>query len=190
MIINPIVFHKSNMGERTSDLYSVLLSERIIMLDEEINDITASAVVSQLLYLEHQDPKSEIYLYINSGGGKVTSGMGIIDVMRYIKPDVCTICFGEAASMAAVILSSGEKGKRYAFKNTEIMIHQVKGSSWGQAADVEIRAERLIEMNHNLLNILAENCGLSYEQLKENTDRDNFMSAEQARDFGLIDVSL
>ncbi|MDU8037858.1 MAG: ATP-dependent Clp endopeptidase proteolytic subunit ClpP [Streptococcus sp.] len=168
-------------------MYSKLLKDRIIFLGDEVNDATAGLVVAQLLFLEAEDPDKDIHLYINSPGGSITAGMAIYDTMQYIKPDVSTICIGMAASMGAFLLAAGEKGKRYALPNSEIMIHQPLGGTRGQATDIEIHANRIVKMKQTLNSILAERTGQSIEKLKMDTERDNFMSAEEAKQYGLID---
>ncbi len=185
----PYVVEQTSRGERSYDIFSRLLNDRIIMLSEEINDTTASLVVAQLLYLESQDPEKDISLYINSPGGSVTAGMAIVDTMRYIKCDVSTICIGMAASMGAFILSCGEKGKRYALPNSEVMIHQPLGGIGGhtQATDMKIHTERILKMKDKLNSMLAENTGQPLETIQNDTERDNFMSAEEACAYGLID---
>lgn len=183
----PIVVSPTVRGERSFDIFSRLLSDRIIFLDEHIGDSTASVIVAQLLFLESEDNKKNISLYINSPGGSITAGMAIYDTMNFIKCDVSTICIGMAASMAAFLLSSGAKGKRIALPNSEIMIHQPKGGYGGQVSDVEIHAKRMLEMKRNLTETLARNCGRPYEELLRDTDRDNFMTAKEALEYGLID---
>ncbi|MBP1592958.1 MAG: ATP-dependent Clp endopeptidase proteolytic subunit ClpP [Oscillospiraceae bacterium] len=185
----PYVVEQTSRGERSYDIFSRLLNDRIIMLSEEINDTTASLVVAQLLYLESQDPEKDINLYINSPGGSVIAGMAIVDTMRYIKCDVSTICIGMAASMGAFILSCGEKGKRYALPNSEVMIHQPLGGIGGhtQATDMKIHTERILKMKDKLNSMLAENTGQPLETIQNDTERDNFMSAEEACAYGLID---
>lgn len=187
MSLVPMVVEQTSRGERSYDIYSRLLNDRIIMLCEEVNDVTASLVVAQLLYLEGQDPDKDISLYINSPGGSVTAGMAIYDTMNYIKCDVSTICMGMAASMGAFLLSSGAKGKRYALKNSEIMIHQPSGGSQGQVTDIKIQAERLFKNKARLNRILAENTGKDPETIERDCERDNFMDAEEACAYGLID---
>ncbi|KAI4453309.1 atp-dependent clp protease proteolytic subunit [Holotrichia oblita] len=186
----PFVIEPTFRGERSFDIFSRLLSDRIVFLDDHIDRAPASIVVAQLLFLESQDPDKDIYFYINSPGGSITDGMAIYDTMNYIKCDVQTICIGMAASMAAFLLSSGTKGKRFALPNSEIMIHQPKGGFRGQVSDVEIHADRMRDMKRNLTETLAYNCGKSYEELKRDTDRDNFMTAKQALEYGLIDKIL
>ena len=183
----PYVVEKSGRGERSYDIYSRLLKDRIIMLSGEINDQVASTVVAQLLFLEAEDPDKDIYLYINSPGGVVTSGMSIYDTMNYIKPDVCTICIGQAASMGAFLLSSGVKGKRYSLPNSRIMIHQPLGGAQGQATDIQIQAAEIQRMKDSLNAMIAEQTGKDIKTVEEDTDRDNFMSAQEACDYGLVD---
>lgn len=188
MSLVPMVIEPTNRGgERSFDIYSRLLNDRIIILSEEVNDTTASLVVAQLLYLEAQDPDKDISFYINSPGGSVTAGMAIYDTMNYIKPDVSTICLGMAASMGAFLLSSGAKGKRYALPNSEIMIHQPSGGAKGQATDIQIHADWIIKTRKKLNAILAENTGKPIEEIARATERDNFMSAQEALDYGLVD---
>ncbi|MBP1551652.1 MAG: ATP-dependent Clp endopeptidase proteolytic subunit ClpP [Oscillospiraceae bacterium] len=183
----PMVVEQTGRGERSYDIYSRLLNDRIVMLCDEVNDTTASLVVAQLLYLEGQDPDKDISLYINSPGGSITAGMAIYDTMNYIKCDVSTICIGMAASMGAFLLSAGAKGKRYALPNSEVMIHQPLGGMQGQASDIKIHADRIVKMKDKLNNILAEATGQPLEVIEKDTDRDNFMSAEQAKEYGLVD---
>ena len=183
----PMVVEQTGRGERSYDIYSRLLNDRIVMLCDEVNDTTASLVVAQLLYLEGQDPDKDISLYINSPGGSITAGMAIYDTMNYIKCDVSTICIGMAASMGAFLLSAGAKGKRYALPNSEIMIHQPLGGMQGQASDIKIHADRIVKMKDKLNNILAEATGQPLEVIEKDTDRDNFMSADQAKEYGLVD---
>jgi len=183
----PYVVEKSGRGERSYDIYSRLLKDRIIMLSGEVNDAVASSIVAQLLFLEAEDPDKDIYLYINSPGGVITSGMSIYDTMNYIKPDVCTICIGQAASMGAFLLSCGVKGKRYSLPNSRIMIHQPLGGAQGQATDIQIQAKEIQRIKDTLNNILAEQTGQDLEVIEKDTDRDNFMSADQACEYGLID---
>ncbi|MFR0879880.1 MAG: ATP-dependent Clp endopeptidase proteolytic subunit ClpP [Oscillospiraceae bacterium] len=189
MSLVPYVVEQTSRGERSYDIFSRLLNDRIIMLSEDVNDTTASLVVAQLLYLEGQDPEKDICLYINSPGGSVTAGMAIYDTMQYIKCDVSTICIGLAASMGAFLLSSGAKGKRLALPNSEIMIHQplISGGLQGQATDIKIRTENLLKTKENLNRILSENTGKSYEEICRDTDRDNFMTAAEAQAYGLVD---
>ena len=190
MALVPTVVEDTGRGERAYDIYSRLLNDRIIMLSDEVNDTTASLVVAQLLYLEAQDPDKDISLYINSPGGSVTAGMAIYDTMQYIKCDVSTICMGMAASMGAFLLCAGTKGKRFALPNSEIMIHQplIGGSGMqGQASDIKIHADHLVRTKQKLNRILAERIGQTLEQITKDTDRDNFLSAEEAKNYGLID---
>ena len=183
----PYVIENTGKGERSYDIYSRLLEDRIIFLTGEINDAVADTVVAQLIFLEGKDPNKDICLYINSPGGSVTAGMAIYDTMNYIKCDVSTICIGLAASMGAFLLSSGAKGKRYALPNSEIMIHQPLGGAQGQASDIKIQADHIIKTKHRLNTILANNSGKPYEQVEKDTDRDNYLSAEDAKEYGLID---
>jgi ATP-dependent Clp protease protease subunit len=187
MSLVPYVVEQTNRGERSYDIFSRLLNDRIVFLGEEVNDTTAGLVVAQLLYLEAQDPDKDVQLYINSPGGSVTAGMAIYDTMQYIKCDVSTICIGMAASMGAFLLCSGTKGKRIALPNSEIMIHQPSGGFQGQASDVEIHAEFLLKIKKKLNQLMADNCGRTVEEVKAASDRDHFMSAEEAKNFGLID---
>ena len=188
MSLVPMVIEPTNRGgERSYDIYSRLLNDRIIFLSEEVNDVTASLVIAQLLYLEAQDPDKDISFYINSPGGSVTAGMAIYDTMNYIKSDVSTICVGLAASMGAFLLSSGAKGKRYALPNSEIMIHQPLGGAKGQASDIKIHADWILKTRDKLNKILAENTGKPLETIERDTDRDNFMGAHEAMEYGLID---
>ncbi|WP_125152845.1 ATP-dependent Clp endopeptidase proteolytic subunit ClpP [Clostridium rectalis] len=187
MSLVPVVVEQTNRGERSYDIYSRLLKDRIIMLSEEVNDTTASLVIAQLLFLEAEDPDKDIFLYINSPGGSITSGMGIYDTMQYIKPDVATICVGMAASMGAFLLASGAKGKRYALPNSEIMIHQPLGGFQGQATDIGIHANRILKIKEKLNSILSERTGQPLEIIERDTERDNFMDAEEAKVYGLID---
>jgi ATP-dependent Clp protease protease subunit len=186
----PTVIEKTGRGERAYDIYSRLLKDRIIMLHGEVNDQSASLIVSQLLFLEAEDPEKDIYLYINSPGGVVTAGMSIYDTMNYIKPDVVTICMGQAASMGALLLSSGAKGKRFALPHARIMIHQPLGGAQGQATDIEIHAKEILRMKKELNEILAKNTGQSVRKIANDTERDNFMSAKEAVEYGLIDEVL
>ena len=188
MSLVPMVLEQSNRGERSYDIYSRLLKDRIIFLGEEVNDVTASLVVAQLLFLAAEDPDKDINLYINSPGGSVTAGMAIYDTMQYIKPDVSTICIGMAASMGAFLLAGGAKGKRYALPNAEVMIHQPSGGARGQATDIRIHAENILRTKAKLNQILAENTGKPVEEVERDTERDNFMSAEEAKAYGLIDA--
>ena len=187
MSLVPYVVEQTNRGERSYDIFSRLLNDRIVFLSEEVNDTTASLVVAQLLYLEAQDPDKDIQFYINSPGGSITAGMAIYDTMQYVKPDVSTICIGMAASMGAFLLSCGAKGKRIALPNSEIMIHQPSGGTQGQATDIEIQAERIIKMKKRLNAILAQNTGKPVEEVARDTERDFFMSPEEAQNYGIID---
>ena len=187
MALVPTVIEQTNRGERAYDIYSRLLNDRIIFLSDEVNDVTASLVVAQLLFLESQDPDRDIQLYINSPGGSVTAGMAIYDTMQYIKCDVSTICVGMAASMGAFLLSSGTKGKRYALPNSEIMIHQPLGGAQGQASDIKIHTDHILRIRDRLNSILAENTGKPIDVIEKDTDRDNFLSASEAMEYGLID---
>ncbi|MBQ2830137.1 MAG: ATP-dependent Clp endopeptidase proteolytic subunit ClpP [Oscillospiraceae bacterium] len=187
MSLIPYVVEQTNRGERSYDIFSRLLNDRIIFLGEEISDSTASVVVAQLLYLEAQDPDKDIQIYINSPGGSVTAGLAIYDTIQYIKAPVSTICVGLAASMGAFLLSSGTKGKRIALPNAEIMIHQPLGGFRGQATDIQIHAERMLQIKDKLTTIMAENCGKPYDIVRADCERDNFMTAEQAKEYGLID---
>ena len=187
MSLVPYVVEQTSRGERSYDIFSRLLNERIIFLSEEVNDTTAALVVAQMLYLEAQDPDKDIQFYINSPGGSVTSGMAIYDTMQYIKCDVSTICVGMAASMGAFLLAAGTKGKRIALPNSEIMIHQPLGGMQGQVTDIQIHAQRLGEIKKKLNEILAERTGKSYEEISRDTERDNFLTAQQALEYGLID---
>ncbi len=186
----PYVIEKTGRGERSYDIYSRLLKDRIVMLSGEVNDAVASSIVAQLLFLEAEDPEKDIYFYINSPGGVVTAGMAIYDTMNYIKPDVSTICIGQAASMGAFLLSSGAKGKRYALEHARIMIHQPLGGAQGQASDIAIQAEEILRMKRELNEILAANTGQALERIEKDTDRDNFMSAHEAAKYGMIDEVL
>ena len=183
----PIVIEKTGRGERSYDIYSRLLKDRIIMLSGQIDDGIASSIVAQLLFLEAEDPQKDIYLYINSPGGVVTSGLSIYDTMNYIKPDICTICIGQAASMGAFLLSCGTKGKRYSLPNSRIMIHQPLGGAQGQATDIEIQAKEILRLKATLNEILAANTNQSLEKISKDTDRDFCMSAQEAKKYGLID---
>ena len=187
MSLVPYVVEQTSRGERSYDIFSRLLNDRIVMLSEEVNDTTASLIVAQLLYLEAQDPDKDIQFYINSPGGVITSGLAIYDTMQYIKCDVSTICIGMAASMGAFLLSAGTKGKRMALPNAEIMIHQPSGGAQGQATDIQIQARRIQSMKQKLNEILAANTGRPLEQIAADTERDNFMSADEAQAYGLID---
>ena len=190
MSLIPYVVEQTGSGERSFDIYSRLLKDRIIFIDQEIDDHLASVVVAQLLFLEAEDPEKDINIYINSPGGSVTAGMGIYDTMKYVKPDIATICFGMAASMGAVLMTAGTKGKRFALPNAEIMIHQPLGGAKGQASDIKIQAEWMQKTREKLNNILAEATGQPYETILRDTDRDNFMSASEAVEYGLIDKVL
>ncbi|MBR3908338.1 MAG: ATP-dependent Clp endopeptidase proteolytic subunit ClpP [Clostridia bacterium] len=187
MSLVPYVLEQTSRGERSYDIFSRLLNDRIIMLNEELNNTTASIVIAQMLYLEGQDPDKDISFYINSPGGSVTAGMAIYDTMQYIKCDVSTICMGMAASMGAFLLSAGAKGKRYALPNSEIMIHQPLGGTQGQATEILIHAKHIEKTRENLNKILAQNTGKSLEEIARDTERDNFMSAREACEYGLID---
>ena len=187
MALVPMVVQQTNHGERSYDIFSRLLNERIIFLADEVNDVTASLVVAQLLFLESEDPDADISLYINSPGGSVTAGLAIYDTMNFIKCDVSTICVGMAASMGAFLLSSGAKGKRLALPNSEIMIHQPSGGSQGQATDIQIQAEHILKIKDRLNRILADNTGKDVSVIAADTERDNFMTAEEALAYGLID---
>ncbi len=187
MSLVPMVVEQTSRGERSYDIFSRLLNDRVVMLCEEVNDASASLVVAQLLYLESQDSEKEISLYINSPGGSITAGMAIYDTMQFIKCDVSTICVGMAASMGAFLLSSGAKGRRFALPNSEIMIHQPSGGAQGQATDIAIQAERVLKMKKNLTQILAGNCGKPYETVAADCERDHFMSAKEALEYGVID---
>ena len=187
MALVPTVVEQTGRGERAYDIYSRLLKDRIIFLSDEVNDTTASLVVAQLLFLEAEDPDKDIHLYINSPGGSVTAGMAIYDTMQYIKPDVSTICIGMAASMGAFLLNAGAKGKRFALPYSEIMIHQPLGGAKGQATDIEIHAKWILKIKERLNKILSERTGQPIEKIQEDTERDNFMSAQEAKEYGLID---
>ena len=187
MALVPYVIEQNSRGERSYDIYSRLLKDRIIFLGEEINDATASVVVAQLLFLESEDPGKDIHMYINSPGGSVTAGMAIYDTMNYVKCDVSTTCIGMAASMGAFLLSSGAKGKRYALPNAEIMIHQTLGGAQGQATEIQIAAEHILKTKKKLNDILAANSGQPVEVVEKDTDRDNWMSADEAKEYGLVD---
>lgn len=190
MALVPYVIEQSSRGERSYDIFSRLLNDRIIVLSDEVNDATSSLVVAQLLYLEGQDPEKDISLYINSPGGSVTAGFAIYDTMQYIKCDVSTICMGMAASMGAFLLSSGAKGKRFALPNSEIMIHQPSGGAQGQATEIEITAKQILKIRERLNKILADNTGKPIDIIAKDTERDNFMSADEALDYGLVDKIL
>ena len=187
MALVPMVVEQTSRGERSYDIYSRLLNDRIIFLADEVNDVTASLVVAQLLYLEAQDPDKDIYLYINSPGGSISAGMAIYDTMNYIKCDVSTICVGMAASMGAFLLSSGAKGKRYALPNAEVMIHQPLGGTRGQATDIKIHADHIIKIREKLNKLLSEQTGKPLETIERDTERDNYMSADEACEYGLVD---
>ncbi len=187
MSLVPYVVEQTSRGERSYDIFSRLLNDRIVFLGEEVNDTTASLVVAQMLYLEAQDPDKDIQFYINSPGGSVTAGLAIYDTMQYIKADVSTICIGLAASMGAFLLAAGAKGKRFSLPNAEIMIHQPSGGFKGQATDIQIHAENILRIKDRLNRILAENTGKPIEVIRDATERDKFMSAEEAKEFGLID---
>jgi ATP-dependent Clp protease protease subunit len=186
----PYVVEKTARGERSYDIYSRLLKDRIIMLSGEVNDAVASSIVAQMLFLEAEDPEKDIYFYINSPGGVVTAGMAIYDTMNYIRPDVATICVGQAASMGAFLLSSGTKGKRYALPHARIMIHQPLGGAQGQATDIAIQAKEILRMKEELNDILAKNTGQDIKKIEKDTDRDNFMSAKETKSYGIIDEVL
>ncbi len=187
MALVPMVVEQTSRGERSFDIYSRLLNDRIIFLADEVNDTTASLVVAQMLYLEAQDPDKDVYFYINSPGGSISAGMAIYDTMNYIKCDVSTICIGMAASMGAFLLSSGAKGKRYALPNSEIMIHQPLGGMQGQASDIKIHADHILKIREKLNKLLAEQTGKPLETIERDTERDNFMSAAEACEYGLVD---
>ena len=187
MALVPYVIEQNSRGERSYDIYSRLLKDRIIFLGEEINDAVASIVVAQLLFLESEDPGKDIHMYINSPGGSVTAGMAIYDTMNYVKCDVSTTCIGMAASMGAFLLSSGAKGKRYALPNAEVMIHQPLGGAQGQATEIQIAAEHILKTKKKLNQILADNAGKPVEEVEKDTDRDNWLSADEAKEYGLID---
>ena len=188
MSVIPYVIEQTSRGERSYDIYSRLLKERIIFLGEEVTDASASVIIAQLLFLEGEDPEKDIHLYINSPGGSVSAGLAIYDTMQYIKPDVSTICIGMAASMGAFLLAGGAKGKRYALPNSEIMIHQPSGGAKGQATDIKIVAENILRIKKKLNEILAENTGKPYEIVEQDTERDNYMTAQEAMDYGIIDA--
>ncbi len=190
MIYIPYVVEQTGRGERSYDIYSRLLKDRIIMLSGEVNDQVASTVVAQLLFLEAQDPDKDIYFYINSPGGVITSGLSMFDTMNYIKPDIVTICIGQAASMGAFLLSSGTKGKRYALPHARIMIHQPSGGAQGQSTDIQIQAQEIQRLKDTLNEILAEQTGKTTKRIEKDTERDNFMSAREALEYGLIDKVL
>lgn len=186
----PVVIEKTGRGERSYDIYSRLLKDRIIMLSGEINDVVASSIVAQLLFLEAEDPEKDIYIYINSPGGVITSGFSIYDTMNYVRPDISTICIGQAASMGAFLLSAGTKGKRYSLPNARIMIHQPLGGAQGQATDIEIQAKEILRLKHVLNEILAKNCDQKLPKIIKDTERDFFMSAQECCEYGLIDKVL
>ena len=187
MALVPMVVEQTSRGERSYDIYSRLLNDRIIFLADEVNDVTASLIVAQMLYLEAQDPDKDIYFYINSPGGSISAGMAIYDTMNYVKCDVSTICIGMAASMGAFLLSSGAKGKRFALPNAEVMIHQPLGGMQGQASDIKIHADHILRIRAKLNKILSEQTGKPLETIERDTERDNFMTAEQACEYGLVD---
>ena len=187
MSVIPYVIEQTSRGERSYDIYSRLLKERIIFLGEEVTDASASVIIAQLLFLEGEDPEKDIHLYINSPGGSVSAGLAIYDTMQYIKCDVSTICIGMAASMGSFLLSGGKKGKRYALPNAEIMIHQPLGGAQGQATEIQIAAEHILKTRQKLNTILAENTAQSLEKIQADTERDNFMSAQEAKEYGLVD---
>ena len=187
MSVIPYVIEQTSRGERSYDIYSRLLKERIIFLGEEVTDASASVIIAQLLFVEGEDPEKDIHLYINSPGGSVSAGLAIYDTMQYIKCDVSTICIGMAASMGSFLLSGGKKGKRYALPNAEIMIHQPLGGAQGQATEIQIAAEHILKTRQKLNTILAENTGQSLEKIQADTERDNFMSAQEAKEYGLVD---
>lgn len=187
MALVPMVIEKTGLGERSYDIYSRLLNDRIVFLSDEVNDVTASLVVAQLLYLEAQDPDKDISLYINSPGGSISAGMAIYDTMNFIKCDVSTICVGMAASMGAFLLAAGAEGKRFALPNSEIMIHQPLGGAQGQASDIKIQAEHIIKIRKKLNEILAKRTGKSIDEIERDTDRDNWLDADAAKEYGLID---
>ncbi|MEA3512493.1 MAG: ATP-dependent Clp endopeptidase proteolytic subunit ClpP [Campylobacterota bacterium] len=183
----PYVVEQTGRGERSYDIYSRLLKDRIIMLSGEVNDQVASTVVAQLLFLEAEDPEKDIYLYINSPGGVVTAGMSMFDTMNYIKPDICTICIGQAASMGAFLLSAGAKGKRFALPNARIMIHQPSGGAQGQSTDIQIQAQEIQRLKDNLNQLLSDHTGQEFSKVEQDTERDNFMSADEAMEYGIVD---
>lgn len=186
----PVVVEQTNRGERSYDIYSRLLKDRIIFLGTQVNDVVANSIIAQLLFLAADDPEKDIHLYINSPGGSISAGMAIFDTIQHIKPDVSTICVGMAASMGAFLLNAGAKGKRFALPNSEIMIHQPLGGAEGQASDIEIRARRILKMRDKLNQILADRTGQPLERIERDTDRDYFMSAEEALEYGLVDKVL
>ncbi len=183
----PYVIERTSRGERSYDIYSRLLKDRVVILSGEIDDMMASSIIAQLLFLEAEDPQKDIFVYVNSPGGVITSGLSIYDTMNYIKPDISTICIGQAASMGAFLLSSGTKGKRYALPNARIMIHQPLGGARGQASDIEIQAKEILYLKNELNKILAKNTGQNIKKIQSDTDRDFFMSAKEAKDYGIID---
>lgn len=183
----PYVIEKSSRGERSYDIYSRLLKDRVVFLSGEINDAVASSIIAQLLFLEAEDPQKDIFFYINSPGGVISSGLSIYDTINYIKPDISTICIGQAASMGAFLLSSGTKGKRYALPNARVMIHQPLGGASGQASDIEIHAKEILYLRSELNKILSKNTGQSIKKIQNDTDRDFFMNAKEAKDYGIID---
>lgn len=187
MALVPYVVEQTGKGERSYDIYSRLLKDRIIILNDEINDTTAGLVVAQLIYLEAEDPDKDIQIYINSPGGSITAGFAIYDTMQYVKPDVSTICIGMAASMGSFLLCSGAKGKRFALPNSEIMIHQPLGGMQGQATDMKIHVDRILKIKENLYKIMSNNTGQDYDKIVKDCERDNFLTAEEAKDYGLID---
>ena len=184
----PVVIEKDGSSEKAYDLYSRLLKDRIIFLGTSINDAVANAIIAQLLFLESDDPTKDIYMYINSPGGLVHAGFGIYDAMRYVKPDITTVCVGHAASMGAFLLAAGTRGKRFALPNSRIMVHQVQGGAGGSAPDIRIQYEEMMYVNDRLLTLLAENTGRSFAEVKEVSDRDKYMSPQEAKDFGIIDA--
>ena len=188
MSLVPTVIEETGRGERAFDIYSRLLKERIVFLGEEVNSVTAGLVVAQLLFLESEDPNKDIHFYINSPGGSVTDGMAIYDTMQYVKCDVCTTCIGMAASMGAFLLAGGTKGKRFALPNAEIMIHQPSGGTQGQASDIKINADHILRIRDKLNRLLAENTGQDLEKIQADTERDNWLTAQEAKDYGLIDA--
>lgn len=187
MSLVPIVVEQTNRGERSYDIFSRLLKDRIIFLGEQVNDVTASLVIAQMLYLEHEDPEKDIKLYINSPGGSITAGLAIYDTMQYVKCDVSTMCVGLAASMGSFLLAAGTKGKRFSLPNSQIMIHQPLGGIQGQATDIKIHTEWLLKMKDNLNKALSENTGQPLKKIKQDVERDYFMSADEAKEYGLVD---
>jgi len=183
----PVVVEQTGRGERSYDIYSRLLKDRIIMLSGEVNDAVAASIVAQLLFLEADDPEKDIFLYINSPGGVVTAGMSMFDTMNYIKPDVCTICIGQAASMGAFLLAAGAEGKRFALPNARIMIHQPSGGAQGQSTDIQIQAQEIQRLKNSLNDLLSKHTGQTFEKVEQDTERDNFMSATEACEYGLVD---